>query len=64
MPGLAGQFCQMESVLRLSLNKMSNVIGWFLVTCPDQIQMYPDRDKIPQLLPARDVLLRYLKENI
>ena len=43
---------------------MSTVIGWFLVTCPDQIQMYPDRDTIPQLLPALDVLLRLLTESL
>ena len=30
---------------------------------PDQIQMYPDGDTIPQLLPAPDVLLRLLKEK-
>ena len=30
---------------------------------PDQIQMYPDRDTIPQLLPAPDVLLRLLQEK-
>lgn len=29
----------------------------------DQIQMYPDRDTIPQLLPAPDVLLRLVKET-
>ena len=29
---------------------------------PDQVQMYPDRDTIPQLLPAQDVLRRLLKE--
>ena len=32
---------------------MSTVIGWFLVTCPDQIQMCPNRDIIVQLLPVR-----------
>ena len=31
---------------RLSLNKTSTVIGWFLATAPDQTQMYPDRDTI------------------
>ena len=30
---------------------------------PDQIQMYPDRDTILQLLPAPDVLLRLLTEK-
>ena len=30
---------------------------------PDQIQMYPDRDTIPQLLPAPDALLRLLQEK-
>ena len=39
-------------ISRLSLNKTSTVIGWFLITCPDQIQMYPDRDTIAQLLHA------------
>ena len=48
------RFCY---IARLSLNKMSTVIGWFLVTCPDQIQMYPDRDTIAQLLPARRLCL-------
>ena len=28
-----------------------------------KIQMYPDRDTIPQLLPAQDVLLRFLTEK-
>ena len=31
---------------------------------PDQIQMYPDRNTIPQLLPAPDVLLRLLQESL
>ena len=30
---------------------------------PDQIQVYPDRETIPELLPAPDVLLRLLKEK-
>ena len=30
---------------------------------PDQIQMHPDQDTIPQLLPAPDVLLRLLTEK-
>ena len=30
---------------------------------PDQIQMYPDRDTMPQLLPAPAVLLWLLKEK-
>ena len=49
----------------LSLNKTSTVIGWFLhwSHAPYQIQMYPDRDTIPQLLPAPDVLLRLLTET-
>ena len=38
-------------IARLSLKKMSTKIGWFLA--PDQIQMYPGRDPIAQLLPAR-----------
>ena len=29
---------------------------------PDQIQIYPDRDTIPQLLPAPDVLLPLLTD--
>ena len=35
------------------------MIGWFLVDswsrAPDQIQMYPDRDTIVQLLPAHQI---------
>ena len=30
---------------------------------PDQIQKYPDRDTIPQLMPAPDVLLLLLNEK-
>ena len=48
-------------ILRLSLNKTSTVIVWFSVT--DLIQTYPDRNTIPQLLPAPDVLLRLWKEK-
>ena len=37
---------------RVSLNKMSTVFdSWS--RAPDQIQMYPDRDTIVELLPAR-----------
>jgi len=32
---------------------MSSVIGDSWSRAPDQIQMYPDRDTIAQLLPAR-----------
>ena len=39
-------------IARLSLNKASTVIGWFLVTSPDHILMYLDQDTIAQL-PAR-----------
>ena len=42
-------------IARLSLNKISTVIGWFLA--PDQIQMYPNRDTITQLLPALGLCL-------
>ena len=31
---------------------MNTVIGWFLVMCPDQNQMYPGQDTIAQLLPV------------
>ena len=47
---------------RLSLNKRSTVVdSWS--HGPDQIQMYPNRDTILQLLPAPDVLLRLLQER-
>jgi len=36
---------------RLSLNKTSTVIGWFLFTC---LWSIPDWDTIPQLMPAPD----------
>ena len=36
---------------------MNTVIGWFLSRAPDQIQMYPDRDTIVQLLPTRRLYL-------
>ena len=39
-------------IARLSLKKMSSVIGWFLVMCAGEIQMYPDWDTIAQLLPT------------
>ena len=45
---------------RLSLNKMSTVVGWFSFSwprAPDQIQLYPDQDTIAQLLPARRLCL-------
>ena len=38
-------------IARLSLNKMSTVIGWLLVTCPWSNSN--DRDTIAKLLPAR-----------
>ena len=47
---------------RLLDNKTSTVID-SLMRGPDQIQMYPDQDTIPQLLPALDVLLRLLQEK-
>ena len=55
-PSVNKLFCY---IARLSLNKMSTVIGWFLVTfpCSNIIQMYPDRDTIAQLLQARRSLL-------
>ena len=36
---------------------MSIVIGDSWSSAPDQIQMYPDRDTIAQLLPSRRILL-------
>ena len=47
-------FCSTRRALRL-------VDSWS--RGPDQIQMYPDRDTIPQLLHAPDVLLRLLQEK-
>ena len=50
-------------IARLSLDKTSTglVDSWSRPS--DQIQMYPDWDTIPQLLPARDLLLLLLKEK-
>ena len=44
-------------IARLSLNKTSAVLVDAWSSAPNHIQMYPDRDTVAQLFPARRLLL-------